>query len=305
MSRKRKSQSQKKKRRNQKKTSYPVPNRNYKSSIFAMVFSDKKRLLELYNGISGKKYKDPELLEINTLENAIYMAIRNDLSFLIASRLSLYEHQSTYSPNLPLRMLLYLADLYAGLTKEENLYGETKVLLPPPQFVIFYNGEKPQPDRQILRLSDLYAVEEEEHKLELLAVMLNINAGHNPELMAACRTLWEYAEYTDRVRRYAKELPIAEAVERAITECIREGILKEFLRKNRAEAKRMSIYEYDQEKHLRQEREASWEKGKEEGMKLLNDLYSFLAKEGRTNDILRAVQDSEYRDKMLREFLEE
>ena len=160
MSRKRKSQSQKKKRRNQKKTSYPVPNRNYKSSIFAMVFSDKKRLLELYNGISGKNYKDPELLEINTLENAIYMAIRNDLSFLIASRLSLYEHQSTYSPNLPLRMLLYLADLYAGLTKEENLYGETKVLLPPPQFVIFYNGEKPQPDRQILRLSDLYAVEE-------------------------------------------------------------------------------------------------------------------------------------------------
>ena len=140
-------------------------------------------------------------------------------------------------------------------------------------------------------------------------MMLNINAGHNPELMAACRTLWEYAEYTDRVRRYAKELPIAEAVERAITECIREGILKEFLRKNRAEAKRMSIYEYDQEKHLRQEREASWEKGreagKEEGMKLLDNLYSFLAKEGRTNDILRAVQDSEYRDKMLRDFLEE
>ena len=315
MSRKRKSQSQKKKRRNQKKTSYPVPNRNYKSSIFAMVFSDKKRLLELYNGISGKNYKDPELLEINTLENAIYMAIRNDLSFLIASRLSLYEHQSTYSPNLPLRMLLYLADLYAGLTKEENLYGETKVLLPPPQFVIFYNGEKPQPDRQILRLSDLYAVEEEEHKLELLAVMLNINAGHNPELMAACRTLWEYAEYTDRVRRYAKELPIAEAVERAITECIREGILKEFLRKNRAEAKRMSIYEYDQEKHLRQEREASWEKGREggkeegreegreEGMKLLDDLYGLLAESGRTDDILRATKEPEYRDKLLQEFL--
>ena len=117
--------------------------------------------------------------------------------------------------------------------------------------------------------------------------------------------MWEYAEYTDLVRRYAKELPIAEAVERAITECIREGILKEFLRKNRAEAKRMSIYEYDQEKHLRQEREASWEKGKEEGMKLLDDLYGFLAKEGRTNDILRAVQNPEYRDKLLREFLEE
>lgn len=125
--------------------------------------------------------------------------------------------------------------------------------------------------------------------------------------MAACRTLWEYAEYTDRVRRYAKELSIAEAVERAITECIREGILKEFLRKNRAEAKRMSIYEYDQEKHLRQEREASWEKGreagKEEGMKLLDDLYGLLAKSGRIDDILRATKEPEYRDKLLQEFL--
>ncbi|WP_277258111.1 hypothetical protein [Merdimonas faecis] len=108
--------------------------------------------------------------------------------------------------------------------------------------------------------------------------------------MAACRTLWEYAEYTDRVRRYAKELPIAEAVERAITECIREGILKEFLRKNRAEAKRMSIYEYDQEKHLRQ-------------VKLLDNLYGLLAKSGRTDDILRATKEPEYRDKLLQEFL--
>ena len=259
--------------------------------------------------MNGTSYSDPSQLEVNTLEHAIYIGMKNDLSFLIDSRLYLYEHQSTFNPNLPLRFLMYIADLYSTLTRDKNLYGTKAVKIPSPKFLIFYNGEKPQPDRQILRLSDLYAVEEEEHKLELLAVMLNINAGHNPELMAACRTLWEYAEYTDRVRRYAKELPIAEAVERAITECIREGILKEFLRKNRAEAKRMSIYEYDQEKHLRQEREASWEKGreagKEEGMKLLDNLYSFLAKEGRTNDILRAVQDSEYRDKMLRDFLEE
>ena len=150
-------------------------------------------------------------------------------------------------------------------------------------------------------------MEEEEHKLELLAVMLNINVGHNPELMAACRTLWEYAEYTDQVRRYAKKLPIAEAVEQAITECIREGILEEFLKKNRAEAKRMSIYEYDQEKHLRQEREASWEEGKKEGkkegMKLLDQLYGFLAEKGRTDDILRATKEPEYRDRLLQEFI--
>ena len=152
MSRKQKKQNRKKQEREKK--GYPVPDRNYKSSLFTMVFSDKKELLGLYNAVSGKQYKDPGALSVNTLENAIYMAIKNDLSFVIDSRLSLYEHQSTYSPYLPLRMLLYLADLYADLTKSENLYGRKKVMLPPPQFIIFYNGEADQPDRQILKLTE-------------------------------------------------------------------------------------------------------------------------------------------------------
>ena len=240
-------------------------NRNYKSSIFTMLFSDRKELLGLYNAVSGKQYKDPSLLEINTLENAIYMAVRNDLSFVIDSRLSLYEHQSTYSPNLPLRMLMYLADLYAEMTRDEKLYGRKKVLIPPPQFIIFYNGQEEQPDRQILRLSDLYGVEEERHQLELEAVMINVNAGHSPELLTACKTMADYAEYTARVRRYAAQMSTDNAVELAITECIREGILEDFLRKNRAEAKRMSIYEYDQAKHIQQEREDAWEDGMREG----------------------------------------
>lgn len=242
------------------------PNRLYKSRLFVMIFEERKNLLELYNAVSGKNYKDPELLEINTLENAIYMSMKNDLSFLLDARLSLYEHQSTYSPNLPLRFLLYLADLLSGMTRDDNLYGSKKVTIPPPGFIVFYNGEEEQPDRRILRLSDLYGAEEKEHKLELKVVMLNINKGHNPELMQASHTLWEYAEYTSRVRKYAKRLPVSEAVEKAITECINKGILKEFLEKNRAEAKNVSIYEYDQDKHIRQEREAAWEKGKKEGL---------------------------------------
>ena len=264
------SKSQKKQRRNKQGRSeeekmYPVPNRNYKSSIFTMLFSDKRELLGLYNAVSGKDYKDPGLLEVNTLENAIYMAIKNDLSFVIDSQLSLYEHQSTYSPNLPLRMLLYLADLYADMTKNENLYGKKKVKIPPPQFIIFYNGVERQPDRRILRLSDLYEAEEEEHKLELEAVMLNVNAGHNRELLQSCKTLADYAEYTACIRKYAEEMDTEDAVECAIVECIQEGILEEFLRKNRAEAKRMSIYEYDQARHIRQEREDAWEEGWSEG----------------------------------------
>ena len=185
--------------------------------------------------------------------------------FIIDSRLSLYEHQSTYSPNLPLRMLMYLSDIYEEMTRTCNVYGREKVLIPPPQFLIFYNGKDKQPDRQELRLSDLYAVPAEETWLELRAVMLNVNAGHSPGLLEACQTLKEYSLYVDRVRRHAQELPVEEAVERAIRECIGEGILAEFLEKNRAEARKMSIYEYDQERHMRQEREQSYEKGLAEG----------------------------------------
>ena len=98
-------------------------NRTYKSSVFVMVFQEKKELLELYNAVSGKHYEDPEELETNTLDNAIYMSIKNDLSFIIDSRLSLYEHQSTYNPNLPLRCLLYVADIYSKIALHKDIYG--------------------------------------------------------------------------------------------------------------------------------------------------------------------------------------
>lgn len=238
-------------------------NRLYKSRLFVMIFEEKKKLLELYNAVSGKHYEDPELLEINTLDNAIYMSMKNDISFLIDARLALYEHQSTYSPNLPLRFFLYLADLYSDMIRNVNLYSSKKVQLPTPHFVVFYNGERKQPDRKILKLSDLYSVVEKEYKLNLEVLMLNINSGHNPELMEACHTLWEYAEYTNRVRTYAKEMAVDKAVEQAVIECIQEGILKEFLEKNKAEAMKVSIYEYDEERHIRQEREEAWEEGRE------------------------------------------
>ena len=270
-------------------------NRLYKARLFVMIFEDKKKLLELYNAVSGKHYEDPELLEINTLENAIYMSMRNDLSFLIDARLSLYEHQSTYSPNLALRFLFYLSDILSGMTADANLYGTKKVQIPAPRFVVFYNGEEEQPDRQILKLSELYAVKEEVPKLEMEISMLNVNQGHNPELMEACHTLWEYAEYTGRVRKYAKDQPIAEAVERAITECIREGVLKEFLEKNRREAKNVSIYEYDQEKHIRQEREEAWEAGERKGEenKLMELIRKKLAKGKSVSEIAEALEEEE------------
>ena len=240
-------------------------NRTFKSTLFIMLFEDKKNLLELYNAITGKHYADPELLEINTLENAIYMSMKNDVSFLIDGRLSLYEHQSTKNPNLPLRFLLYISHLYSRLTVKENLYGETIVQIPAPEFLIFYNGKERMPERQILKLSDMYSVQDGQPKLELEATLLNISGSNNQKLKEACRTLGEYAIYTDKIRAYTEEMELPEAVDRAMDECIREDVLREFLMKHRAEARAMSIFEYNQERHMQQEREAGIEKGRRQG----------------------------------------
>ena len=241
-------------------------NRTYKARLFAMIYSQKKELLELYNAINGTNYDDPEKLEINTLGNAIYMSMANDISFIIDSQLMLYEHQSTYSPNLPIRYLMYVSDLYSKITKDANLYGSRQVQIPTPRFLIFYNGIEEQPDEKELKLSEAFIVKEKNPSLELKATMLNVNRGRNRKLMDSCKTLRDYAEYTARVREYAEKMPVGEAVERAITECIREGVLSEFLSIYRAEARKVSIYEYDEEKHMRQEREQNWEDGHAAGV---------------------------------------
>jgi len=102
--------------------------RNYKARLFEMLYRDKKELLELYNAVNDTSYTNPDDLQINTLENAIYLSMHNDVSFVIDSRLSLYEHQSTYSPNLPLRYLMYVSDLYSKITRDPSL--ELKAVMP-------------------------------------------------------------------------------------------------------------------------------------------------------------------------------
>lgn len=278
-------------------------NRKFKSTLFTMLFEDRGNLLELYNAMSGKNYDDPELLEINTLENAIYMSIRNDLSFIIDGRLSLYEHQSTYSPNLPLRFLFYISNLYSGITKDDNLYGTRKVEIPAPEFVIFYNGEEERPERETLKLSDLYSVKGKEHKLELQAELLNIGGENNAALKEACRTLREYAVFTDKMRRNAKKMSVEAAADLTIEECIKEGILKDFLTKHRAEVKTVSIFEYDQEKHLRMEREQAWEDGIIEGEKRIKrDLIKKKLAKGKS--IAQIADELEEEEAVIRELAE-
>lgn len=268
--------------------------RDYKSRMFTMIFSDKKKLLELYNAVSGQKYDDPELLEINTLENAIYMSMKNDVSFVIESRLSLYEHQSTYNPNMPLRFLLYLADVYSRMIRDKNIYGTKTILIPPPRFIVFYNGTKKRPDKEILYLSNQYMKSDQKVSLELKVDVLNINRGHNKNLLEACKTLKDYSEYVYRIREYAKITAIEEAVERAITECIQENILKEFLEQNRAEAKMMSIYEYNEEEHMRMERAEVHEQWIEVIFKMTED--------GLAEELPRLAKEPDFFEEMLKKY---
>ena len=286
----------KKQKKNQKRKG--AVKRNYKARIFEMIYRDKKELLELYNAVNGTNYNNPEELEINTLENAIYLSMHNDVSFIIDSRLSLYEHQSTYNPNLPLRYLMYVSDLYSKITRNANLYGSKLVQIPPPKFLIFYNGVENRPEKEEMRLSEAYIIEDADPSLELKAIMLNINPGNNGVLLNACKTLKDYVEYTSRVRLYAEEMPTEDAVEKAISECIKEGILAEFLTKFRAEAKKMSIYEYDEDRQRRFDRE----EGREEGEDKFAALSKLLLEAGKGDDLLRATTDKQYRKKLYEEF---
>ena len=241
--------------------------RNYKDTVFRMLFSDRKNLLSLYNAVSGAHYDDPEKLEIVTLENAIYMGMKNDLAFIIDTDLFLYEHQSTYNPNMPLRDLFYISSEYQKLVDKKSLYSSVLQKIPAPQFIVFYNGTEKEKDSWVNHLSEAFQNLSGNPKLELEVLTININEGHNPELMEQCQTLREYAQYVHCVRKYAKELELNEAVKLAVDECIRNDILSEFLRANKSEVIAMSIFEYDKEEEERKLRKAEYEAGVAAGMK--------------------------------------
>ena len=240
--------------------------RNYRDRLYCMIFTkDKKSLLCLYNTINKTHYTNPDDLEINTLENAIYMNMKNDISFVLDFSLNLYEQQSTYNPNMPLRNLFYVSKVLQGMVADKRLYGTKPVKIPTPRFVVFYNGTQEQPEQQVLRLSDAFESPLAKPELELLVTMLNINPGNNPELLEGCKTLKEYMLYVDKVRNYAKTMSTRDAVNRTVDECIREGILTEFLTKYKAEAIEVSIFEYDEAAHISYVHEEGREEGRIEG----------------------------------------
>ncbi|HCJ07433.1 MAG: hypothetical protein PUC55_12390 [Lachnospiraceae bacterium] len=241
-------------------------NREYKDTVFRMLFKEKARLLELYNAVNDTDYQDPEALEIVTLENAIYMSMKNDVSCLIDMRIQLYEHQSTVNPNLPFRDLMYVCEQYEKYTIKKDLYSRRLVKLPTPRFVVFYNGREEQPERKELYLSTAFEISEEDPALELRVTQLNINPGYNEGLLRKCPALFEYMEYVNCVRAYQAEGdPLGDAVNKAADECIRNDVLKEFLLQNKAEVVKMTIFEYDEEQHKQTIHDEGYEEGYDSG----------------------------------------
>ena len=241
-------------------------NREYKDTVFRMLFKEKARLLELYNAVNDTDYDDPETLEIVTLENAIYMSMKNDVSCLIDMRIQLYEHQSTVNPNLPFRDLMYVCEQYEKYTIKKDLYSRRLVKLSTPRFVVFYNVREEQPERKELYLSTAFEIPEEDPALELRVTQLNINPGYNEELLRKCPALFEYMEYVNCVWTYqADGDTLRDAVSKAVDDCIRDDILKEFLLQNKAEVVKMTIFEYDEEQHKQTIHDEGYEEGYDSG----------------------------------------
>lgn len=309
-------------------TGHPGVNRSYKDRLFRFIFNDKKELLTLYNALNNTNYTNPEEITIHTLDNIIYMGMKNDISFLVSGVLNLYEHQSTWNPNMPYRNLVYTVDLLKGFVEQHHLdvYGSVPIKLPTPQAVVFFNGEKDVPERSIIRLSDSFKIELDETYLEFKTLVLNINYGKNKQLMEKCKRLKGYAIFVDRVRSYAAKMDSLEkAVDRAIDECIEKGVLSDILRKHRGEVLDMILTEYDEQAHIANEKRWSFEEGERKGLdigirkfieialeedmkeeKIIQRLEEkFSMESSRAKRYLETVEDREVPDMILTEYDEQ
>ncbi|MCI5621740.1 MAG: hypothetical protein MR355_09335 [Lachnospiraceae bacterium] len=237
----------------------------YKDTVFRLLFKDKQRLLELYNAINDTNYTNSAELEVITLENAVYMSMKNDVSCLLDMRMQLYEQQSTVNPNMPLRDLMYVCSQYEKYIIKKDIYSRRLIKLPTPKFIVFYNGTEKQPECQELRLSDAFEIPEEEPALELRVIQLNINTRYNSKLLAKCPSLFQYMQYVNQVREYRQKYPLKEAVQLAVDYCIEQGILNDFLLANKAEVIKMSIFEYDEELHKKTLHDEGYEDGFQDG----------------------------------------
>ena len=260
--------------------------REIKDRLFKAIFGrnneqSKKWRLELYNALRGTNYTDPDALKINTIENVIYLSMRNDLSFLVDSQMTLFEQQSKYNPNMPLRGLMYFAQLYQILLGRlgKTLHRTTLVKIPYPKFVVFYNGDRETEDRELLRLSDAFEDKEKDGDFEWTAELININSDHNKTLQKNCKPLYDYVRYVSKIKENKKhDMTTEEAVNKAVDWAIKENLLDGFFKIQKEEVLGMSLTEYDEEEYLRDSFQEGVEVGQAEGIqkKAIDDATEFL-----------------------------
>ena len=233
--------------------------REYKDRLFKAIFGrsteeSKKWRLDLYNALNGTEYPDPNELELNTIENVIYITMRNDISFLVDSEMNLYEQQSTSNPNMPLRGLMYFSQLYQiHLTKNgRSLFSSKLIKIPTPKFVVFYNGSENEKSRWNMRLSDAFINEDKSGKFEWTADVINLNPKCKNPLQKKCKALYDYIRYVYRIKENRKTgMSKNDAVEEALDWAIKEKLLDGFFKRQKAEVLGMSLTEFDEEEFKR------------------------------------------------------
>ncbi len=260
-------------------------NRKHKDRLFTFLFGKKGNkawTLSLYNAVNNTHYTDPDIIEFTTMEDAVYMGMKNDISFILCHVMNVYEQQSTYNRNMPVRQLMYAAKLYDKYIQQKklNLYGKKLVRLPVPKLVAFYNETEGEND-QILKLSDAFiqAGNPAQADIEAKVRMVNINYGKNESLLSSCRPLQEYAWLVWQIRENQRTMGIEDAVDKAIQDMPENFEIQEFLIGHRAEVKDLCITEYNEAETMQMIREEGREQGREQGM------MELLATQVRTGDI--------------------
>ena len=250
--------------------------RNYKDSLFRNIFKDKKRLCSLYNALSGENIS-PRDITINTLRGTFYNDIKNDISFKVGNHtVVLMEHQGSWNPNMPLRMLWYIGKLYRRHVDVDMAYRSKVVKIPAPKFYVLYNGSKDEPEHRIMRLSE--AFEGESHSLELVADSYNINLAKGKKLLDSCYELRCYSVFVTKVQEYlAAKQELSQAIKSAVRYCRDNELMKEYFKEHEKEVLDMVTFKWDDKRA----REIAKEEGIEEGMEkgMLKTLCS-LVKDG-------------------------
>lgn len=208
-------------------------NREYKSDVFSMLMEYPENALQVFNALNGTNYTDSDLVEMCTLTKCISLSVRNDASFIINMNLSIYEHQSNYNPNMPLRSLIYLGEIIRSIVRTRDLYGSRRIMVPTPHLVVFYNGARNCPEKEIQKFSDSYT-HDGNPEVELICTVYNINSGNNESFLDKCPILRDYMCFVDKVREF-DILGNGSSIEEAIDWCIRNNVLKEFLLSRRNE----------------------------------------------------------------------